>query len=191
MSLTAQSIRFSLTAMLLAVALLAVIIAAFVRGNQLLGVGVGVIYAIVALMMALITIRALLQRPLPKIRIAVHALFAIPVAFAFAFPASINPDVQIFVDKLALERTARSELAVVFNSDSAFASVYVSVVQFKCVNVNISGSVQTKRDLLRLQSRILENCQSIDRCCVNWRIYVADDSIFYAARDDETLQPDL
>jgi hypothetical protein len=137
-------IRFSLSSVLLGIAFIAVILAAYCRGNYLLGMGVGITYAIVASLIVLLAVRALRQTPVPKMRIALLVLFAVPVGFALAFPAHINPDVQVFINKQTVDRNARSELTAIFATDPAFSDFGISTTHLKCINVEVHGSVPTK-----------------------------------------------
>ena len=166
----------------------AYILAAYCRGNHLLGSEVGISYAVVATLITILILRALSQSPLPTFRLVFLALFAIPVSLAFAFPTYLNSDVQHFVNKQTTDRNARGELATLFASDSAFRNLGVSTTHLKVVNVEIHGTVPTKPDLDRLRSQVLDQCQFVDHCFVHWRIHVRDESKTYTGLDDEPFE---
>lgn len=166
--------QFSTKSLLVGVFFVAYILAAYGRGNYLLGAGI--MYAIIAALIALLFLRTLLQSPLPKFRFAFLVLFATLVSLAFAFPMYLNPDVQYFVNDRATERNARNELAMVFAGDAAFRDLAVSTTRRKIVNVEIRGTVPTTSALNRLQSHLNERCQFMDDCLVHWEVEVRDKS---------------
>lgn len=171
-------------------AFIAFLLAAFSRGNDLLGASADITYAVVALMIAALFARALRVTPVPRFRIAFLILFSIPVCVAFAFPTYINSDVQIFVDKQAEDRAARSELASVFAEDPAFSDLSISTTHLKIVNVEIYGTVPAKADRDSLQQLVFERCGFVENCFVHWRIRVRDDSTMYVARNDDAFVPE-
>lgn len=98
---------------------------AFLRGNHLLGLSCGLTYSAVAL--AFLWFLARCQPSGGQISVArsgLLAILALPVAYALAFPASVNPDVQVFIDKQAIDRKGRMELAAVFASDPAYRAPF-------------------------------------------------------------------
>src|SRR4051812_44469664 len=102
------------------------------------------------------------------------AALALPIGYAMAFPASLNPDVQVFIDKQATDRTARAELAAVFGSDPAFGGLSVSSIHLKVVNVTVQGSLATRVDLDRLQSRIVAECPTLGGRFLHWDVLLRD-----------------
>ncbi|MBM4077864.1 MAG: hypothetical protein FJ267_19720, partial [Planctomycetes bacterium] len=143
--------QFTTASMLLAIFFIAFIIAAYCRGDYLLGQRAGFTYAVVASLITFLFYSALSQSPLPKSRLVVLVLFTVPVSLVFAFPTYIKPDLQYSVNKEARARNARRELASVFANDSAFRELGVSITHLKVVNVEIHGTVPTKSDLERLR----------------------------------------
>ncbi len=168
----------------------AFVMGAYLRGNYLLGIDVGIWYAAVALMMVGLFARVLWQTPVSKIKLALLVLFTIPVCFGFAFPAFINPDVQVFVSRHKQDRVVRSELRAVFGEDPAFSSLSISTTQLKILNVEISGSVPRRADLTRLRHRVFEHCGSAKGCHLDWRIQVRDDGKTYVARNNNAFAPE-
>jgi hypothetical protein len=182
-----NTLRFQFTSasMLVAIFFIAFILAAYGRGAYLLGQGVGFTYAVVASLISVLFFRALSQSPLPKLRLVMLLLLTTSVSLAFAFPTYVNPDVQHFVDKEATDRNARRELATLFSNDSAFRELGVSTTHLKVVNVEIHGTVPSRSDLERLRSKVLGQCQFVDRGFVHWRVHVREDSTTYTGLDDE------
>ena len=170
--------------MLIAVFFVAFILAAYCRGNYLLGQGVGITYSIVATMISILLFRTIFQSPLPRIRLIALVLFTIPVSLAFAFPAFVNPNVQHFVNKEALDRNARSELATLFDANPAFRDLGVTTTHLKVVNIEIHGAVSTKSELDQLRSQVLNQCQFAGHCFVHYRIHVRENSTTYTALGD-------
>lgn len=170
-------------------AFIALVLAAFSRGNYLLGTGVGITYAVVALMIILLITRAIRETPVPKLRLAFLVLFSIPVCLAFAFPTYINSDVQIFVDKQTDDRDARNELNAIFAEDPAFSNLSISTTHLKIVNVEIYGTVSNNTDLDRIQQLVYERCGFVEHCFIHWRIRVRSDSTMYVARNDDAFVP--
>src|SRR5262245_1403483 len=83
---------------------------AFLRGNDLLGPESGILYVVVAL--SLLWLFAHSVTPAGKLslaRLAGAILIALPIGFIMADPARSNSDMQVFIDKQANDRTARSE----------------------------------------------------------------------------------
>jgi hypothetical protein len=183
-------LRFSLLTLLIGMAFIAFLLAAFSRGNYLLSTGAGITYAVIALMIIVLFTRAMRETPVPKILIAYLILFSVPVCLAFAFPTYINSDVQIFVDRQSEDRVARAELHAVFAEDPAFSDLSISTTHLKVVNVEISGTVPSKADLDRLQQLVFERCGFVEHCFVQWRIRVGNDSMMYVARNDDAFVPE-
>lgn len=182
-------LRFTTSSLLIAVFFIAYILAAYCRGSYLLGVGVGVMYGIVATLITFLFYRALSQSPLLKLRIWLLAMFTFPISMAFAFPMHLNSDIQYSVDKQTTDRNARTELARIFAGDPAFTGLRVSTTHLKAVNVQIDGSVPTKADLCRLRFHVQNEGRCLDRCIVHWRIQVREESQIYTGLEDEDLTP--
>lgn len=168
-------LRFTTTTLLLTVFFIAYVLASFCRGNYLLGVGTGLAYAVVASLVAILFIRALSHSPPPKLRIYLLLVFALPISLAFAFPMVLNPGVQHFLDKQTVDRNARAELAKLFAQDQAYGDLGVVITHLKCVNVEIRGSVLSRRDLDCLRSQVLDQCEFADHCFIHWHIHVRDE----------------
>lgn len=173
--------------MFLVVSFISFVLAAYSRGNFLLGRGTGIVYAFVATLIVVLFIRALAQSPVSKLRLVCLILFALVVSIAFAFPALLNSDIQHFINKQTADRTARAELSRVFGADAAFRDLSVSTIHLKAVNVTIHGEVPMKTDLDRLRSQVLDHCSFVDKCGLNWRIRVRDESQTYTGQDREPL----
>ena len=150
---------------LLGTAGVAMCIAAFLRGNHLLGLWCGVIY--VALTLGLLW---LFTRSRTFMRAATLAALSLAAGFVMAWPGSINSGVQIFIDKQAVDRTARAELAAVFASDPAYRDLSVSSAHLKVVNVTVQGALGTRADLDRLRSQIVSECPALGECILHWEV---------------------
>lgn len=187
MTNTAVRWRFSLLSLLLAMASLAIVLAAFSRGNYLFGARAGITYATVALALLAMLSRAIRETPVPRLRLAFLALFSMVTCFGFAFPAYINPSVYSIVRKQADARLARQELRAVFAEDPAYAELTVQTTPLKIVNVDINGAVPSKVDVERLQLCVYQRCEFVQRCFVHWRLRAHEDSKTYVARNNEAF----
>lgn len=150
---------------------LVLIAAAFLRGDHLLGFVNGLLYAGVAAGLLWFLAQSLILTEKPSlVRAAVIVALSIPLGFVLADPASINPDVQHFIDKQATDRAARAELAAVFASDPAYRSLSISTTHLKVVNVTIRGSLDDRPDLDRLRERLASECPVTRRCPLHWDV---------------------
>jgi hypothetical protein len=107
-----------------------------------------------------------------------------------AWPASVNPDVQQFIDLHATDRSSRAELAAVFGSDPAFHDLSTSSVQLKVINVTVQGSLGTHSDFDRLRSRIASECPALGMCNLHWEIALRDCGQRVDGLDRDLLQAD-
>ncbi|MBX7104589.1 MAG: hypothetical protein K1X57_10945 [Gemmataceae bacterium] len=165
------------------------VVAAFLRGSYLLGSGCGVVYAAIATSLMWMLARA--RTPAGSIsvaRVVFILLFALPVGYAMAFPASINPDVQVFIDKQATDRRARAELAAVFASDPAYRDLSVSSVHLKVVNITVHGSLGTRADLQRLRSQIAPPCRAAGVGFLHWDVSLRDTGEQVSGLDRDLFQ---
>ena len=152
----------------LSVVLIAV---AFLRGNYLLGADFGVAFAGIAAFFLWLFGRFLVMTEEPSLLgAALVVVVSIPVGYVMTYPATINPDVQHFINKQADDRTARAELRAVFASDRAFRRLWISTVHVKVVNVTIHGSLNDRSELDRLRERIAAQCDVGKRCPLHWDV---------------------
>ncbi len=151
------------------IASVALCVAAFLRGNYLLGPGCGCAYAAVSLGFLF-----LLAGSRTAVRAAVVTVLSLAAGLVMAWPASINPDVQHGIDKQAVDRVARTELAAVFGSDEAYRDLAISSVHLKVVNITVRGSLGTRSDLYRLQSQIAAECPTLGTCVLHWEVTLRD-----------------
>jgi hypothetical protein len=150
---------------------------AYVRGTYLLGPGWGLLY--VAATLALLRLFVLSRRParIPSpVRVAAVTALALALGIAMAWPTSINPDVQHFIDKQARDRAARVELDAVFTADPAYRDLWVSTVHLKVVNVTVRGSLGSRSDLDQLRARIIRECPAVvgGGCVLHWDVTLRD-----------------
>jgi hypothetical protein len=87
-----------------------------------------------------------------------------------AYPTSISPAVQHYIDNVAIDRSARTELAALFASDDTFDDLSVWTRQLKVLNVTIHGSLNNRSDLDRLRERIGSECNVVRHCPVHWKV---------------------
>lgn len=144
---------------------------AFLRGNYLLGVAGGLTYAVVTACLVWLFARYLTHagRPSPLRVIALFAL-SLPLILVLAYPTSVSPDLQHFIDKQATDRAARRELAVVFSSDPSYGDLSVSTTHLKVVNVAIRGTLASRTDLSQLRGLIATECPSLEQCVLRWDV---------------------
>ncbi len=166
----AASVRLAL--LVCAALALAAIVIAFFRGNYLLGVEYGIAYVFVTAGLIWLFLSTCKRNGrISIVRLACVTLFAIPVGYALAFPASINRDVQIFIDKEATDRQARAELARVFASNVAYGDLSVSSNHLKVINITVRGQLETREELAQLQSRTEAECPTASGCVLHWEIF--------------------
>jgi hypothetical protein len=179
----------SIARALFAAAGVAAVVVAFVRGDYLLGLECGVVYAAIALALLWLLMRS--RTPAGRVsvvRAGFVVAFALPVGYAMAFPASLNPDVQVFIDKQATDRKARAELAAVFASDPVYRDLSVSSVHLKVVNVTVRGSLGARPDLDRLRSRIAGECPAFGECFLHWEVSLRDTAQRVDGLDSDLFQ---
>ena len=150
-------------------------VAAYLRGNELLGPVVGGLYAVTAALLLLLAHRSRTAAGrVSPLRLVWVAVLAVPLGVALAFPTALNPDVQVFIDKTATERAARRELAALFASDPAFLGLSVSAIHLKVVNLIIKGSLASEEALRRLRSRVFAECPTAAGCVIHWELTFRD-----------------
>jgi hypothetical protein len=148
---------------------------AFLRGNYLLGPEWGVLYGAVTLALLRLFVLSLTPAKSPSpVRVAAVTALSLALGFVMAWPASVNPDVQHFIDKHSMDRAARAELAAVFAVDPAYRDLMVSTVHLKVVNVTVRGSLGTRSDLDRLRARIITECPAVGGCVLHWDVTLRD-----------------
>jgi hypothetical protein len=173
----------------------ALCVVAFLRGNYLLGLEWGVLYVVATLAVLRLLFLALTPPRGPSfVGVAGVTALSLTLAYVMAWPASISPDVQHFINKQAIDRTARGELAAVFASDPAYRDLAVWTVHLKPVNVTIRGTLGTRSDLDRLRARVFGECPTFTRggCVLHWDVSLHDsaqringlDSELFVARGD-------
>jgi len=164
---------------------------AFQRGNYLLGVWCGVAYVAIAVgLLGLLAGSFMLTAEPSLVRTAFVCALSLPVGFAMAYPASINSDVQVFIDKQATDRAARRELAAVFASDPACGDLSVSTTHLKVVNVTIHGSLHDRSDLDRLRDRIASQCHVVKDCPLHWDVLLRKTAQRIDGLDSELFDAD-
>jgi len=164
-------------------------LAAFLRGDHLLGIGCGVMYATVTI--ALFWLLALSRSSVGSMsitRVVFLLLFALPVGYAMAFPAAINPDVQFFIDKQSIDRRMRAELAKVFASDLAYRTLTFTSFQGKDVTITVRGSVSTRATLNRLRCQIAMECPARSECSLYWNVSIQNTGQQIDGSDRELFQ---
>ncbi len=167
--------RTWLTRTAVSVLSIALLIVGFLRGNYLLGLGGGIAYVLVVAGLLWLFVESFRRKgTVAIIQKSVVALLAIPIGFALAFPASINPDVQHVVNKQTTDRNVRGELKRVFDSDSAFEDLSISTTHLKVVNVTIRGSLPTRDDMKRLHESLVSDCPTLKLCPLHWDIHLRE-----------------
>lgn len=151
------------------------IVLAFLRGNFLLGGVTGILFALVTGATLWLFIRTFVREGRISIaRLIATSLLTGYVAFAFAFPAKLNSDLQHLIDKQADDRAARAEVSKVIKSDDTFGSLTVSTQQLKWVLVTVSGELPTRDALIHLRMRLVQECPTLKTCSLAWQILLRD-----------------
>lgn len=144
---------------------------AFLRGNYLLGVVCGTLYAVV---MAAVLWLALKRQHgdswLAKLQMQSRRVFAAIVVFVMICPTMVSPRLQFEIEELQLVRTIQREFKQVSTRDVEFSKLAISTKRSKGLNVTISGTMPSKQQLHRLRSRIADDCPVIESCPIHWRI---------------------
>jgi hypothetical protein len=158
-------------------------VAAYLRGDWLLGPLCGAVYGATGL---------LFVRLLARCRFPARAALlagALPLGYAMAFPAAINPDMQVFIDKQAVDRAVRRELAAVFASDPAFRRLSVRTDHLKVVNVLIGGSLPSRVEFRRLRDRVAAECPTAGGCPLHWDVTLDDSGERFRGLNRELVDP--
>ena len=162
-----------------------VVVAAFLRGNYLLGLVCGAVYAVIAVAILWLLARSRIPAGGVSVMRAVFVVtFALPIGYALAFPASINPDVQSFVDN----HRARAELADVLESAPVYRGLSVSPRPPKEVYITVHGSLGTRGEFEQLRSRLGEECPTLGECGLDWDVYLRDARETVSGLDDELFE---
>lgn len=164
-----------LTRIFVSVAAMAMLIIAFLRGNFLLGLDGGTAYVVVVAGLLSLFVNSLRrQQRAARLQQMILALLVIPIGFVLAFPAWINPEIQVFINKQSIDRNVRQELNRVFDSDPAFTELSVDTTHLKVVNVTISGSLPTNDDSKRLLKYLESDCPTLKLCPLHWKVRLRD-----------------
>lgn len=165
-------------------------VVAFLRGNHLLGMEAGIMFALVtggALWLFVKTFAR--DGKISFARLVATSLLIGFVAFAIAFPAKVNSDLQHFIDKQATDRAARVEVRQVIESDNTFGSLSVATTRYKWVLVTVSGVMPTRDDFNRLRTRLIEDCPTLKTCTLEWHIRLHDSNENVDGFDHELFPP--
>jgi hypothetical protein len=155
----------------MALVIVALTVCAFLCGSYLLGSMGGITYTLVVGGLAFLFARSSRRSgKLARIQMVAVALLAAPIGYVLAFPASLNPDLQHFIDKQATDRSVRAELKSVLKSDPAFCELSISTAHAKIVNVTIHGALPTREDMQRLRKRIANECPTLKLCALHWNV---------------------
>lgn len=155
-----------------------IVVVAFWRGNQLLGIACGVSYVLIALALIWLLVRSSSFREGGSVfRLALALLFTASVGFCMTFPASINWRVQYAIKQHTIDRDAKRELVSLFGKDHAFGGLSVSSVQLKTLNIIIHGSIAERSDFDRLRTRIGDECPAVGKCILHWDIVLRDSGV--------------
>jgi hypothetical protein len=162
---------------------------AYLRGDYLFGFPVGIFYAVVAGLAVWLLVRLLVFAETPSFvgAVAVVAV-SVVVGLVLAFPAAVNSDVQVAIDRQAEDRAARAELAAVFASDPAFSGLWASTTHLKVVNVTIHGSLPARADLNRLRERIANECPAVEYRPLHWDVTIQDQAQRHRGLDDDLFK---
>jgi hypothetical protein len=173
-----RQVFFMPRSIFIAIASVATIFAAFLRGNYLLGVGAGIAYMFVVLGLILLVASARSRR-----MVSVYLVLALIAISILANPAWFNHDLQHFINDQATDRNVRADLYRLFDSDPAFQQLSVSTLHLKVVNFTIHGTLPTKSDFDRLR-KLLEN-ENLVPGPLHWNIYICDTGDYIEGLDYE------
>ncbi len=151
-------------------------IAAYCRGQYLLGFPAGILYGIVVFGVVWLLARSVHRKPL-SVQAVVFALILTPIVSILAFPATINPDVRHFIRKQETDRTLRAEIDRVIHSHPDFGELSVKTTHLKVVNITIKGTFRDHNALRQFRHRILSECPTLKLCPLHWDVRIQDDVI--------------
>ena len=147
--------------LLFGLAAAAVAVAAFLRGNYLLGLGWGILYGCITL--ALFSLLARSRTPAGSVA-RWGSWWLLPCRRVCDGVPGVHQPGRADLHQQAGDRPrGAGELAGVFASDPAYRDLSVSSVHVKVVNIRVHGSLGTRSDLDRLRSRIAEECPALRR----------------------------
>jgi len=159
----------------LIVAGVALVVAAILRGNYLFGLYYGIVCGFITAFLASGLASCFPCKDKASLsRLLFGVVLTASAGVIMAFPAAINPEIQYFIDKQAIDRTVRAELHEVFVTDSAFEDLSISSVHLKKVNVTIHGKLPARGDLIRLHENISRLPSSKLPHILHWEIELRD-----------------
>lgn len=129
-------------------------IAAFTRGNYLLGQVAGIAYALVAFGISIFVTSELSQRSAATGHRTLCIAATVLVSLALSFPAFISSDIQISLEKQAIDRATRADLNSLFASDPRYSDLSLKTRHLKLVVVTVSGVVENSNIIEPLANRL-------------------------------------
>ena len=144
---------------------------AVLRGNYLFGLAGAITYSLLLAGLIWLFAQSFNRKgKAARIQTIAVTILAVAIGYALAVPATVNPDVQHFINKQATDRSVRGELKRVFESDPEFSDLSISTTHLKVVNVTIHGTLPTLDDVQRLRKRITNECPTLELCPLHWNI---------------------
>lgn len=152
-------------------------IAAFARGNYLLGQVAGISYTLVAFAIAIFVASELSRTAEPKGHRTLCIAAAVLVSLALSFPAFISSDIQISLEKQAIDRAVRADLNSLFASDPQYSDLSLKTRHLKLVVVTVSGVVENTNIIETLANRLKVVSVQHPMVIVEWELTCRDTSI--------------
>lgn len=149
-------------------------IAAFARGNYLLGQVAGIAYALVAFAIAIFVTSELSQRAEAKRHRTFCIAAMVLVSLALSFPAFISSDIQLSLEKQAIDRATRADLKSLFASDPEYSDLSLKTRHLKLVVVTVSGVVENSNIIEPLANRLKAVSVQHPMVMIEWELTCRD-----------------
>ena len=149
-------------------------ITAFARGNHLLGQVAGISYAFVAFAMAILVSSELSRTAEAKGHRTLCIAAAVLVSLVLSFPTFINSDIQISLEKQAIDRAVRADLNSLFASAPQYSDLSLKTRHLKLVVVTVSGVVENTKIKETLAKRLKTVSVQHPMVMVEWELTCRD-----------------
>ncbi len=171
--------------LLIAIGLL-LCIAAFLRGQYLLGTSAAVTFFLLVAASTFVVYRVFITNRRHNIaRRTIASLFATSVFALLCFAPIVSPNIASLSSRHRTQIRTETQLRDILTPDSRFAHVRATCEAKKALFVTIHGRVQSSTDLMELRARLLAECPDIEPAFLYWRLSVDDSNELYEGRDSD------
>ncbi|PHQ31378.1 hypothetical protein CEE69_31435 [Rhodopirellula bahusiensis] len=161
-------------------------IAAFLRGQYLLGTSAAVTFCLLVAASTFVAYRVFITNRRHNIaRRTIASLFATTVFAVLFFSPSVSPGIASLSRRHRTQIRAETQLLNVLTPDSRFADVRATCDAKKALFVTIHGRVESDTDLMELRAQLIAECPDIEPAFLYWRLSVNDSNELYDGRDSD------